>query len=125
MTMHALLLVLALQQQHAPAASLDSGVILQAALDSQPQLLNGPRLYYPLDLLLHGVQGRVVVQFILDTMGRAESRSIRIIKTPHMGFNLAAKEYVAGSRWQPAWFQRRKVRALMQMPIDFKVASAY
>lgn len=113
--MTALALLLALAQQP------DSGVILEAALDTQPAIVRGARLNYPLDLLLNGRQGRVVVQFILNTNGHAERETIKVISTPHMGFNLSAKAFVRDLVFSPPLFQGRKVRALMQMPIDFRV----
>jgi TonB family protein len=113
------LVVLALAVQES-----DSSVMLEAAVDSAPVVQSGPRLIYPLDLLRNGKQGLVLVQFILDTTGRVERNSIRVIATPHMGFNLAAKEYVAGAVFFPGIFHGRKVRTLVQFPVVFRIRGA-
>jgi len=112
----AVLLALTVQQA-------DTGVVLEAALDVPPTIVKGPRLIYPIDLLLNGKQGIVVVQFVLDTTGRAERKSLRVVSTPHMGFNLAAKAYVTDAEFTPALFQGHKVRALLQFPIVFRVGT--
>jgi TonB family protein len=123
MTPLAMVLALVMQQPGTPV-SLDSGVVLEAALDSQPRIVRYARLNYPIELLRNGEQARVIVQFILDTTGRAEQQSIRVIKTDHIGFNLSAKEFVQAIGFTPPRLQGRKVRALMQMPVDFRIASA-
>ena len=112
----AVLLALTIQQP-------DTGAVLGAALDAPPAIVKGPRLIYPIDLLRDGKQGLVVVEFILDTTGRAEPKSLRVISTPHMGFNLAAKAYVRDAEFTPALFQGRKVRALVQFPVTFRVGT--
>jgi len=112
----AVLLALTVQQP-------DTGVILEAALDAPPTVVKSDLLIYPIDLLLSGKHGRVNVQFILDTTGRAERKSLRVISTPHMGFNVAAKGFVRDLELTPARFQGRKVRALIQYPVLFRIGT--
>jgi TonB family protein len=101
----------------------DTGVVLEAACDTAPRILRGPRLGYPLELLQNGTQGIVVVQFVLDTAGHAERSSIRVIATPHLGLNLSAKAYVQGAQFSPGIFHGRKVRTLVQFPVVYRIAS--
>ena len=117
----AVILALTIQQPDSQSMAPDTAVVLEGALDSQPTLVRGPRLIYPQDLFLSGRQGLVIVQFVLDTTGRAEAQTLRVIQTPHMGFNLAANAYVRDAVFTPAFFQGRKVRALMQFPVVFKI----
>jgi TonB family protein len=91
------------------------------SLDAPPEIIQGPRLYYPIDLLQNGRQGRVMVEFVLDTTGRAEKGSIRVVATPHMGFNLAAKAYIRDAVFTAATFHGRKVRTRVRMPVDFRI----
>jgi len=121
MTALAMILAVAMQQRDGSVVTLDSRVVLEAACDTAPRILSGPRLYYPLELLRNGKQGTVVVQFVLDTMGHAERNSIHVIATPHMGLNLSAKEYVQRAQFSPGIFHARKVRTLVQFPVIFRV----
>jgi TonB family protein len=111
----ALLLALTVQQP-------DTGLILGAAL-APPTIVTGPCLIYPIDLLRNGKQGLVVVEFVLDTTGHGERKSLRVVSTPHMGFNLAATAYVRDAEFTPAVFQGHKVRALIQFPVVFRVGT--
>ena len=123
MTALAMILAVAMQQPGSSVVTLDSSVVLEAACDTAPRILGGPRLYYPLELLRNGKQGTVVVQFVLDTMGHAERNSIHVIATPHMGLNLSAKEYVQRAQFSPGVFHGRKVRTLVQFPVVYRIAS--
>ncbi|HXM38216.1 MAG TPA: energy transducer TonB [Gemmatimonadales bacterium] len=114
MTRVALLLAFAVQQP-------DTGVILADSLDAPPTIVRDARLNYPLDLLRGGRQGRVIVQFVLDTTGQAEPGSLRVIASAHRGFNLSAKAYVRDLVFTPPTFHGRKVRALMQLPVEFRI----
>lgn len=115
--------ILEAQQADSVTSTLDSGVVLQGALETAPEVVRHGRIIYPLDLLRNGKQGRVIVQFILDTTGRAEPQSLQVVSTPHMGFNVVAKGYVRDLRYTPVVFQGRKVRVLMQVPVDFRIGS--
>jgi TonB family protein len=93
-----------------------------SVVDERPELLSGPLLQYP-DLLRHaGIQGRVIVQAIIDTTGRAEPASVKVIESPNPGFNQSATNWVLRALFRPARANGRAVRALMKMPIEFKTA---
>jgi TonB family protein len=93
----------------------------QAPDHEQPDILSGPRLQYP-DLLRHaGIQGRVIVQAIIDTTGRAEPQSVKVIQSTHPGFNQSATNWVLRALFRPARAQGHAVRALMNVPIEFKM----
>jgi TonB family protein len=88
----------------------------------RPKLLSGPLLQYP-DLLHHaGIEGRVIVQAIIDTTGRAEPASVKVIESPNPGFNQSATNWVLRALFRPARVNGQAVRALMKMPIEFKMA---
>jgi TonB family protein len=85
-----------------------------------PALLSGPPLQYP-ELLRHaGIEGRVIVQAIIDTTGRAEPASVKVIESPNPGFDQAAINWVRRALFRPARVNGQAVRALMKMPIEFK-----
>lgn len=102
----------------------DSGAAtLTDVVEEQPQLLTLPRLVYPKALKRARVEGRVLVQFILDTSGRAEPPSVTVVDTPDSGFNASAEKFVLAALFRPARVHGRAVRVAMRLPIDFKLNS--
>jgi len=53
------------------------------SLSQKPALLFGPQIVYPQDLQQNRIQGRVVVQMILDTLGRVELGSLQFVWCGH------------------------------------------
>jgi len=100
--------------------SLDQ-VFMESVVEERPEVLSGPSLEYPDLLRQAGVQARVMVQAIIDTTGRAESASVKIIKSPNPGFDQAARSYVLQALFRPGRINGRAVRVLMSLPIDFKI----
>jgi len=96
-------------------------VFMESVVDERPEVLSGPALSYPDLLRQAGVQGRVLVQAIIDTSGRTEPRSVRIIQSPNPGFDEPARDYVLGAMFRPARIHGRAVRVLVNLPIDYKI----
>jgi protein TonB len=97
-------------------------VYLEAVVEERPERLSGPQPQYPEILRQAGVQGRVVVQAIIDTTGKAIPSSIRVTQTPHSGFEQAAKNLVLQSLFRPGRVAGRAVKVLVSVPIDFSLA---
>ena len=87
----------------------------------QPQLLRSGRLTYPTELLTACVQGDVVLEFFVDDQGRVDGGSVRVVRTTHVGFNLAAIDFIVSSTFRPAMENGTPVRALIRMPVHFAV----
>ncbi len=96
-------------------------VFMESVVEERPEVLSGPQLQYPDLLRQAGVQGRVLVQAIIDTAGRAEPPSVKIIQSPNPGFDQPAKNYVLRALFRPARVHGRAVRVLVNLPIDFKI----
>ena len=90
-------------------------------VEERPALLTMPRLVYPKDLKRAGVEGRVMVEFILDTVGRAEPQSVTIAETTNSGFNRSAEDFVLAAQFRPGRVGGRAVRVLMRLPIEFNM----
>jgi len=99
----------------------DTQVFMESAVEERPEVLSGPSLMYPDLLRQAGIQGRVIVQAIIDTTGRAEPQTVKIIQSPNPGFDQSAKNYVLRALLRPARVRGRPVRVLLNMPIDFKI----
>ncbi len=97
------------------------GVFLESVVEERPEVLSGPSLQYPDLLRQASIQGRVIVQAIIDTTGRAEPQSIKVIQSPNPGFDQPAKNYVLRALFRPARVHGRAVRVLINLPIDFKI----
>jgi TonB family protein len=72
-----------------------------AALDEVPRLLASPPLQYPDSLLESGIEGVLMLEFVIDTTGKAEPSSITVIESPHPAFNDIAKDAVLASVYSP------------------------
>jgi TonB family protein len=96
-------------------------VYADSVVGVRPEFLSGPRLVYPDSLRQAGVQGRVIVQAVLDTMGRAEPWSVKIIQSPHPGFDQPARNFVLGALFRAGRVQERAVRVLVNVPLDFSI----
>ncbi|HYX83210.1 MAG TPA: TonB family protein [Gemmatimonadales bacterium] len=97
-------------------------VFMESVVEERPEMLSGPQPVYPDLLRQAGVQGRVLVQAIIDTMGRAEPNSVKIIQSPNPGFDQPAKNAVLRALFRPARVHGRAVRVLVNIPYDFKLA---
>jgi protein TonB len=96
-------------------------VFLESVVEERPEVLSGPQPQYPDLLRQAGIQGRVLVQAIVDTSGRAEPPSVKVIQSPNPGFDQPAKNYVLRALFRPARVHGRAVRVLINLPIDFRI----
>ncbi len=84
-----------------------------------PRLIASPRLIYPPWLRNSGIEGFVVLQFVIDTVGLAEQQTIQVIEATHEGFIEPAKRTVCKSLYRPGRMRGRPVRVLSQVRFDF------
>jgi len=96
-------------------------VFMEAIVEEKPAVLSGPTLVFPELLRQAQISGRVLVQAIVDTLGRAEPPSVKVIQSPNPGFDQSAKNYVLKALFRPARVHGRAVRVLLQIPVDFKL----
>jgi periplasmic protein TonB len=90
-------------------------------VQEKPDRLAGPQPVYPELLRSAGIQGRVVVQLVVDTMGKAEPNSVKIISSPNPAFNELVKNSVLHTTFRPGRVRGRAVRVLIELPFDFKI----
>ena len=96
-------------------------VYTEADVQERPHLTSSPTLAYPAPLLLSGISGRVVLEAVLDTTGRVEDGTVRVLESSDARFNQAAKDYVRAGRFTPGRIGGRAVRVRFQMPVEFKL----
>jgi len=77
---------------------------------------------YPDMLRQAGVEGEVLAQFVVDTTGRAEAGSLKILKSSHDLFIQSVRNALPQMKFIPAEVGGRKVKQLVQQPFTFSIA---
>ena len=90
-------------------------------VQEKPERLAGPQPVYPPLLQQAQIEGVVMVQAIIDTLGHPEPNSLKIIQTANPGFNESAKQTVLHSLFRPARVYGKAVRVLIQIPIQYTI----
>lgn len=92
---------------------------MEDARFSPAEMVTQPRFVYPRIQLEAGIAGRVVLQFIVDTLGQVEPTSIEVLSSTHQAFTSAAREGILLARFVPAHYGGHTVRQLSKMPVSF------
>ncbi|HEX5972388.1 MAG TPA: M56 family metallopeptidase [Gemmatimonadaceae bacterium] len=79
---------------------------------------------YPVALKAANVSGVVLAQFVVDTLGRAETFTFKVLKSDHQLFTEAVKNVLPGLRFIPAEVGGRKVKQLVQQPFTFSTSKS-
>ena len=80
-----------------------------------------PAPRYPDMLRSANVEGEVLAQFVVDTTGRAEMGSFKVLKSTHDLFTNAVKASLPNMKFYPAEVGGHKVKQLVQMPFQFNL----
>ena len=105
----------------------DGDVLDARAVEELPEVRNRREMVnllertYPGTLRDAGVEGRVVVQFVVDTEGRVEPESIRIVSSTHAAFEAPSRRAAERMRFRPARVNGQPVRVMISLPVDWKV----
>lgn len=119
-----------------------AGGIAKGVVGGTPQPINNDQTYYeyqvekqvsptpgnsppryPDMLRSANVEGEVTAQFVVDTSGRAEMSTFKVIKSSHDLFTNAVRNALSNMRFYPAEVGGRKVKQLVQMPFQFSLNS--
>lgn len=98
------------------------GVLAQADVDQPAEAIHQPKPKYPPVLQQAGLEGRVLVEFIIDTLGHVEPASLRVLESSNAGFEAAAGETLRRSVFRPARVQGRPVRQRTIQAVGFRIA---
>jgi TonB family protein len=82
---------------------------------------NRPTPQYPPSLESAGYEGRVLAQFVVDTLGRVDVRTFKVLESPHPLFSKAVQDALPSMRYKPAMIKGRKVRQIVQQPFTFAI----
>ena len=101
----------------------DGQPLTERYVDRPVVALPGTSPRYPSLLQSAGVEGDVRAQFVVDTLGRVEPGSVRILESAHENFSQAVRDALVRARFVPAEAGGRKVRQLVEQPFNFKLTT--
>ncbi|HEX7978650.1 MAG TPA: energy transducer TonB [Gemmatimonadaceae bacterium] len=104
-----------------PAGSGGSGT---EAIDAQfvekpPRVLRSENPRFPDALRARGLGGRIVVQFVVDTLGRAEMNDFKVVDATDALLADAVRAVLPRFRFTAGEAGGRKVRTMVALPFDF------
>jgi hypothetical protein len=84
-----------------------------------PTPFSGQPPKYPPSLVKQHITGRVVMRFLIDTMGYVHPRSIWLLRSPHPLMSLAVRDALLQFRYEPATIDNRPVNLQVVQGFDF------
>lgn len=105
----------------------DGGAVAVERVDEKPRLANTGeiqrllRRFYPPVLREEGISGQVLLRFVINTEGRVEPASVRLVGSTHDAFGKATTRVVDRLRFRPASIEGRRVRVLVSLPIVWTI----
>lgn len=82
----------------------------------------GPR--YPDILRQAGVEGEVLTSFVVDTFGKADPQSLKVLHSTHELFTVSVRTILPAMTFRPAVVGGRKVKQLVQQEVTFYIAGS-
>ncbi|MGE0553423.1 MAG: TonB family protein [Gemmatimonadales bacterium] len=76
---------------------------------------------YPPEMLDQKISGSTFVNYVVDTTGRVDTNTIKVIRTTHEAFAVSVREALAKMRFRPAIQGSRKVRQWVEQSFAFKI----
>ncbi len=124
---------MAVEREGGPLTDLASAVPLEAQAPSRPLSdvevdstvardpeSAGPE--YPAMMLLGRVEGGVLARFVVDTNGRADSVSFRVVQATDTAFVLAVRAVLPRMKYRPAFLNGVRVAQLVEQYFTFKIS---
>jgi protein TonB len=89
--------------------------------DLQTRILASGKPRYPESLRQAAIDGRVLVRFTVDTIGRIDMSSVSVLSSTHDLFTRAVRDALPAFLFKPAELGGHRVRALAEMPFEFQI----
>jgi TonB family protein len=105
-----------------PPISLCDSIMTELQVDSAVvRYENSAAPSYPESMLRRRIEGSVIVQYVVDTLGHADTLTFRVISATHADFARAVKNTLPYMRFRPAIMANRLVPQLVQQPFAFRI----
>lgn len=79
---------------------------------------------YPPDLETRGIEGHVIMRFVVDSTGVVDMRTILTVEATHAGFDRAVRDALPLMRFRPAMVGNKPVRQLAEQLFRFEIPRA-
>jgi outer membrane biosynthesis protein TonB len=79
---------------------------------------------YPEAMLKKHIEGTVLVQYVVDTSGFADTSSFKVLYTTHKDFASSVRRTLPFMRFRPALMGLVKVKQLVQQPFAFRIVDS-
>lgn len=79
---------------------------------------------YPRILMQQGVEGYAAMRFVVDSTGRVDLMSVRVLEATNLEFAVAVKDAMPGMKFTPARIGDRPVRQLAEQVFRFQIVPA-
>ena len=89
--------------------------------EEHAEVLTSPLPVYPELLRQAGVQGRVVLEAVVDTTGRVLAASILVVSMTNPGFVALARQALLATLFRPAMVGGTAVRMRVRIPYEFAI----
>jgi TonB family protein len=100
------------------------GLRFNFAVDRPATAIPGqPQPVYPNALRSVRMQGTVEIQVVIDTTGRADMSTFKVLSSPHDLFSNSVQTALRTYRYLPATVNGRKVKVWLQQAFSFKIGS--
>ena len=99
-----------------------SEVYLEGAVEVRPSRLSGPFPRYPEMLRQAGIEGRVLLEFVIKQDGTVDSSSLNVLESTNRAFEGPARAVIEGSLYTPGEVDGGPVRVLVSQQIGFSLA---
>jgi TonB family protein len=76
---------------------------------------------YPPALLRLGVEGTVMVRYVVDSLGHADVSTLEVIRASRVEFAMAVREVLPFMRFTPARMGPKAVPQLVEQPFNFRI----
>ncbi len=96
---------------------------IETPAQEPPQRVSSPPLVYPPDLYASGVEGTVVLRAFVDTEGRVDPATIRVLSSTQAAFEEPAIAMLKGTRFEAGRLGGEPIRSLVDVPVRFEIAS--
>ena len=99
-----------------------SSVYGEADVDTRPERLSGPLPRYPATLRQAGVEGTVMIEFVITPDGTVDSSSVAVVQSTNRAFEGPAKDVISRSIYSPGEVNGAPVSTLVSQQIGFSIA---
>lgn len=94
-------------------------------IEQPVEFIKRPRVpTYPKAMRERGIEGDVLVQFVVDTLGRADLRTVRALRETDPAFTWEVRQALKSAHFRPARLGGRVVRQMVQVPFQFRLAAS-